>query len=184
MKHGIVRHFILIFLITLASESRALTMCLYARSTSDITSGHSFVTLVDEGQILETYGFWPGKDRKGSMEINKELDNPKHLVLARWELVEPVKFRKLIEEHICQDIGNYPVKNIREWVVSYKARVGRYRKLGNNCTHFAVRLYNAVTGDTFRVVQSPLRVRKIIRKIHASGARSYSEWAQLRGVRP
>lgn len=183
MYNSFLKNSLLAALLTLVFESHALTFCLYARSTNDAISGHAFVTLEDRGRVVESYGFWPEEKHKGSIAINKSGDLPKAVILARANLANPEVFHNMGEASICQEIGNYPKQKIRDVVVNYIATVDKYRTLSNNCTHFAIRIYNAITGDSFKVVQTPLRTRKIIGQIESAGAGSYSEWQQRVGTR-
>jgi hypothetical protein len=183
MSRSFIKRAALLAISIFAFESQALTFCLYARSTNDATSGHAFVTLEDRGRVVESYGFWPEEKHKGSIAINKSGDLPKAVILARANLANPEVFHNMGEASICQEIGNYPKQKIRDVVVNYIATVGKYRTMANNCTHFAIRIYNAITGDSFKVVQTPLRTRKIIGQIESAGAGSYSEWQQTSGAR-
>jgi len=182
MSNSFLKNSVLVALLTLAFESHALTFCLYARSTNDPMSGHAFVTLEDRGRVVESYGFWPEEKHQGSIAINKSGDSPLYDILAR-PIANPEAFLKMGEASICQNIGNYPKQKIRAVVVNYIEAVGKYRGGANNCTHFAIRIYNAITGDSFKVVQTPLRTRKIIGQIESAGAGSYSEWQQRIGAR-
>lgn len=75
---------------------------------------------------------------------------------------------KMKENRICQTFDKRNLDELREKVENYIKEYGVYRTLANNCTHFAIRIYNFASGDDLKVVQTPLRLGKILSEISES----------------
>ena len=159
-------------ILLLAQSSFALSVCLNARSNGNITNGHAFITIEDEkGKIVESYGYWPlSETRKQSLTINIPADNPLNIIKARWGLTK--KQEAMSEARLCQNT-NATIAQTRKLALSYPGQFGKYSLMSNNCTHFAIRIYNQLSGDTFPVVQSPTGARREIKKVLVGGVRSY-----------
>ncbi len=152
-------------LFALSHNSYAMSVCLNARSTNQANSGHAFVTIhANNGDIIETYGLWPLSKHPGSVAINKPGDLPLATLRAGGKFKIPGDSAKMIEDNICRPFDSHSLARIRTEVTSYTTAVGRYSTLSNNCTHFAVRIYNSASGDSFPIVQTPKAVRRIIAK--------------------
>lgn len=170
----------LFFTLFVTQTSFAMSFCLYARSNSNPTSGHAFVTVEDNrGQIIESYGYWPKETYPHNLTINVPADNPLRVIKARWGLTKDQQ--NLSESRLCQQIGGITVEQIRKAVFSYPQKLGPYKYLTNNCTHFAVRMYNAVTKDSFPLVTTPSSARRAIKEVYVAGAKSYDEVRRARG---
>jgi len=156
-----------IFAVVLAFSSwaQALTVCLNARSTDDPASGHSFVTVYSGAKIVETYGFWPTSKHAGSIAINKRGDFPVQYLLAQGAVVLAEGAKLMAEDKICSAAPGVSLSDMRSIVNSYMGVYGRYRALSNNCNHFAVRIFNAITDQEFPVKMTPLATRKLIAQI-------------------
>ncbi len=142
------------------SQAWALTTCLYSRSSNDPMAGHAFVTIEDKGRVIETYGLWPKKKHPTYVAINKPSDLP-FRVLRSGNYVLPKSMLKLKEVQKCQTLTK-SIETVRTEVSHYLQKYGVYKSLTNNCTHFAVRIYNFAADDHFPEVQTPLAVRNIL----------------------
>ena len=157
----------------------ALNVCLYARATNKPTSGHSFVTIENsQHQVIESYGFWPPDINPESLYINFPYDTPARIIEQVWGI--EARRQTMPESRICQDVQNHTLSQIRAFVKNYPARYGRYKYLTNNCTHFAVRVYNAVTGDKIPAAATPWEVKSSIKRVYNAKVRSYSEYRRLK----
>lgn len=172
--HPLLRPLLFAAMIVFGSESFALSVCLYARSNNGPASGHSFVTIESNGRVTETYGLWPDSKHRGMLAINKESDLPRAVLIARRGNTLTDTFLKLKEARLCQDL-KFSVEQVRAAAQTYMDVYGPYKTMSNNCNHFAVRIYNTASGDTFKVVQTPLDARKLINKITAAKASSYAQ---------
>ncbi len=147
----------------------ALTVCLYARSTNDPASGHAFINVQDKGRTVESYGLWPNDKLTSAfpnpIAINRTGDFPM-AVLRKMNVIIPAKMEKMLEGKVCADLA-VSREVLREKALSYttKEEYGPYRSLQNNCTHFAVRMFNFATDSEFPVVVTPKKVNAIIRNL-------------------
>lgn len=148
-------------LLLFANNVLAANICLYARSTNEIASGHSFVVIEDKNKVIVSYGFWPDSKHPGSIAVNKFADLPM-ATLKQMKAIMSEKMLRMTENHICQPFNKNNLDELREKVESYINEYGTYKTLANNCTHFAIRIYNFASGENFPVVQTPLRARKIM----------------------
>lgn len=164
-----IQWFVSLFIFLLSFSSFATNVCLYARSNNGPASGHSFVTVEDGGKIIETYGFWPLEKHPGSLAINFTSDLPLHILLNNKKYKVPDKMLTMTEARTCRPLIGNDIEALRESVNAYILDYGKYQTLSNNCTHFAIRIYNAATGDNFAVVTTPLRARNIMANSSAKG---------------
>lgn len=170
----------LFLLIVSQSAQAALHFCLYARSNGNPTSGHASVTIEDsQGKVHETYGYWPKEKYPQSLTVNIPADNPLRVIKARWGLTPEQE--QMSEVRLCQSMGGLTIAQVRKAVLSYPQVRGAYRYFDNNCSHFAVTMYNAVTKDSFPVVATPGAIRREVRKVAQAGAKSYNEYRRLTG---
>lgn len=75
------------------------------------------------------------------------------------------KMLKMIEKRTCQSFDKQNLEELKAKVENYISEYGAYKTLANNCTHFAIRIYNFASGDNFPLVQTPRRVGQIITKM-------------------
>ncbi len=154
----------LLFLMTIclfvSNQASALTVCLYSRSSQDPMAGHAFVTVENQGRVVETYGLWPKKKHPTYIAINKPADLP-FRVLRSGNYQLPASMEKLREVQKCKPL-NKSLGSVRAEVQQYLEKYGVYKSLTNNCTHFAVRIYNFAADDHFPEVQTPLAVRRVL----------------------
>lgn len=140
-------HFSVIgFFLILSQTSMAMSICLHARK------GHSFVTVQDGNKIVKSLGLWPNRLLNEKHPTNVSIDRSGD---------RPVKTAPDVKT--CSEL-KISVKALEQKAVKYtdKSEYGPYSLVGNNCTHFAVRMFNYGSGEQFPVVLSPARVMSII----------------------
>ncbi len=154
---------VLVILIAMSSVCEAKVLCLYARSNNDPMSGHAFVTLEQGDQVLERYGMWPDSKLAendqiliGNVALNKNGDYPLSILRKKFKVSD--NLANMTEAQICEDVGNIKASVIRQIAIEVGEK--RYQSLSNNCTHFAIRLFNAVTGADFPSYATPKRSKK------------------------
>lgn len=170
-----------LFSVLLVSQSSyALLVCLYARSTGEPTNGHAFVTVEDNsGRVYESYGYWPKSKYSENPTINLLSDQPLRVIAKHGRLTETLK--RMHEARLCQPMGGIRVDQVRKTAYQYREVRGDYRVFSNNCSHFATTLYNAVSRDSFPESATPGRIIREVKKLSATGARSYQEYRNMGG---
>lgn len=158
---------LILFVFLISQGAQALNVCLHARSTNDVASGHAFVTVQNNaGRIQETYGLWPNdkltEKYPHQVAINRPGDLPLQIMRARGYIIANDSPR-LTEEAVCATL-KVSVNDLREQVLNYTSEesYGPYQTMNNNCTHFAIRIFNIASQENFPVVMTPKRVKSII----------------------
>lgn len=144
------------FTLAITQASLALNICLHARK------GHSFITVRDNIKIIKTFGMWPDRllneKHPNSVAIDRRGDDPANSATPYVSTCSPLEV---------------PLDHLVQYAIEYNdpSQYGPYKLLGNNCTHFAVRMYNygAVTdffgkGDRLHATLSPAEVKSKILK--------------------
>ncbi len=180
-KEQIYLPVLLAFLIlTVSQAALAFNLCLYARSNSYPSSGHVFLTVeYDQGRVFESYGYWPKEKSPSYTMVNYTFDNPVRVIqkLNGGEL--STRLKQMTEVRLCQPVNGISIAQIRATALKYPQTHGPYSVLINNCAHFAVLLYNSITGDEFPLRPTPLDTRMLIKKITDSGSSSYTQYRNL-----
>lgn len=130
------------FTLAITQVSLALDICLHARK------GHSFVTVQDNGKVVKTLGLWPNRLLDDKFPNNVAINRPGDYPIAKAPDVSTCSPLKISLSALEAKAKKY----------TDKSEYGPYVLLGNNCTHFAVRMFNFGSGESFPVVMSPSQV--------------------------
>ncbi len=168
--------FALAFFFIFTSSATAESVCLVGRSSGDPTSGHAFVYVSNGNSIIESYGYWPKSKNPQYLAINRVALGRKGIQKSgdlpyAWLRAHGYKFNEssanLTEDQFCLEVGRADLENARAIARGYFQSFGPYKSLSNNCTHFAIRQFNAMTGANLKVIVTPLALRKVLRKLNA-----------------
>lgn len=140
---------------------RAIIMLRFGEGLYD---GHAWIRLIDGGGQPTSYGLWPA-----GIKENDEYDRPTH---------PSDKLRKSRE--YCKKISAEAFAKAQQALKSYKRS---YSVSDNNCTHFAIEIWNSFSGGhplnlTFKVPPRLYVAIGLLEKLHQTGSS-----ADIDGVR-
>jgi hypothetical protein len=142
--------------LVISQASVALDICLHARK------GHSFITVQNNGKVVKSLGLWPDRLLNETHPNPVAIDRGGDLPMSKAPDVSRCSTLKVSLDQLVKKALSY----------TSSSQYGPYKLAGNNCTHFAVRMYNYGAsedffgkGDRLHALLSPAEVKsKIIKE--------------------